>query len=690
MADQRKSNRLINETSPYLLQHAYNPVDWYPWGEEALNEAKAQDKPILLSIGYSACHWCHVMERESFENEEIAALMNKYFICIKVDREERPDLDQIYMNAVQMMTGSGGWPMTVFLTPNQIPFYGGTYFPPVDRYNMPGFPRVLIGVSEAYRTRRKDIESTGQEILKELRNLNNFRTGDEELSDAVLRKAYHALAQRYDHRYGGFGRAPKFPQPMNLSFILQTYYRSRNEEALEILENTLDCMARGGIYDHLAGGFARYSTDEKWLVPHFEKMLYDNALLASVYLQAYRLTGRKQFRHICTETLYWVMREMTDPSSGCFYSTLDADSEGVEGKYYLWDKSEIESLLGADAAAFCRYYGVTEAGNFEDRNILHIPKAGDEWLQQCAEFHLLTVDEFVLLLDRSRQRLLRERSGRIRPGCDDKILTGWNALMIKTFAEASRVLEQDIFTQVAVKATNSIFEFCLQDGRLMHSYKNGTARFNGYLDDYAYLLDALIAVYEATFEHIWIERAIWIADRMIELFWDSQDGGFFFTSNDHEVLIARTKDYSDNALPSGNSIAVTSLLKLHIITGDKRYEQKAVDVLKLVAKAMERFPGGFGQMLCALDLYLHPPTEVALLGRYQSEDTKAMLGTVYKQFRPVVVVCASPDEDSRLNSPLLAGREMIDGKATAYVCKNSVCKPPTTSVEELEKQLNSI
>ncbi len=688
MADQGKKNRLVNETSPYLLQHAHNPVDWYPWGEEALAAAKEQDKPILLSIGYSACHWCHVMERESFENEEIAALMNKYFICIKVDREERPDLDQIYMNAVQMMTGSGGWPMTVFLTPDGIPFYGGTYFPPVDRYNMPGFPRVLIGVSEAYRNRRADIESTGQEILKELQSLNNFRVTDEELSDAILRKAYHALAQRYDHRYGGFGRAPKFPQPMNLNFILQTYYRSRNEEALEILENTLDCMARGGIYDHLAGGFARYSTDEKWLVPHFEKMLYDNALLSSIYLQAYRLTGREQFRRVSVETLDWVMREMTDPSGG-FYSTLDADSEGVEGKYYVWEKLEIERLLGADAASFSSYYGVTDEGNFEDRNILHIPKPEQEWLQQCAKHHSITVDELILLLDRSRQKLLKARAGRVRPGCDDKILTGWNALMIKAFAEAGRVLEHNAFTDAAVKAAQFVFNSCLKDEKLMHSYKNGEARFNGYLDDYAYLLEALIAVYEATFDEVWIEKAIWLADSMIELFWDSQDGGFFFTSCDHEDLITRTKDYSDNAVPSGNSVAATALLRLHLLTGNEEYQNKAVNVLRLVSKAMERFPGGFGQMLCALDLYLHPPVEVVVVGRRQSEDTKELLRAVYTWCKPnTIVVYGSPDESSKLKLPLLEGREMLDGKATAYVCERSVCKQPVTTVEELRKQLS--
>lgn len=688
MADQEKKNRLANETSPYLLQHAHNPVDWYPWGEEALAAAKEQDKPILLSIGYSACHWCHVMERESFENEEIAALMNKHFICIKVDREERPDLDQIYMNAVQMMTGSGGWPMTVFLTPNGIPFYGGTYFPPVDRYNMPGFPRVLIGVSEAYRNRRADIESTGQEILKELQSLNNFRATDEELSDAILRKAYHALAQRYDHRYGGFGRAPKFPQPMNLNFILQTYCRSRNEEALEILENTLDCMARGGIYDHLAGGFARYSTDEKWLVPHFEKMLYDNALLSSIYLQAYRLTGREQFRRVSIETLDWVMREMTDPSGG-FYSTLDADSEGVEGKYYVWEKLEIERLLGADAAAFSSYYGVTDEGNFEDKNILHIPKPEEEWLEQCAKRHSITVDELILLLDRSRQKLLKARAGRVRPGCDDKILTGWNALMIKAFAEAGRVLEHNAFTEVAVKAAQLIFKSCLKDGKLMHSYKNGEARFNGYLDDYAYLLDALIAVYEATFDEVWIEKAIWVADKMIELFWDSQDGGFFFTSCDHEDLITRTKDYSDNAVPSGNSVAATALLRLHLLTGNEEYQRKAVSVLRLVSKAMERFPGGFGQMLCALDLYLHPPVEVVVVGRRQSEDTKELLRAVYAGSKPnAIVVYGSPDESRKLKLPLLECREMLDGKATAYVCERSVCKQPATTVEELRKQLS--
>ncbi|MCS6884052.1 MAG: thioredoxin domain-containing protein [Acidobacteriota bacterium] len=682
----KKSNRLINETSPYLLQHAYNPVDWYPWCNEALQKAKAEDKPILLSIGYSACHWCHVMERESFENEQIADLMNKLFICIKVDREERPDLDQIYMNAVQMMTGSGGWPLTVFLTPDGVPFYGGTYFPPVDKYNMPSFPRVLKSVAEAYKTRKHEIQSTAKEILEELNKVTSFAPSYELLTEHILRKAYHNLAQKYDDRYGGFGQAPKFPQPMNLNFLLQRYHKTKDPECLEMVEHTLDCMARGGIYDHLGGGFARYSTDAKWLVPHFEKMLYDNALLAPLYLRAYLVTKRERFRKACVETLEWVLREMTDASGG-FYSTLDADSEGIEGKFYLWDKQEIDSLLGDQAAAFACYYGVTTEGNFEGKNILHIPRPIDEMLNLCAKKHKTA--DFAALLESCRSKLLEARAKRIPPGRDDKILTSWNGLMISALAEAGAVLDRPDFIQAAVKATEFIFSNCFKGDRLMHSYKNNTAKFDAYVEDYAYLSNALISLYEATLDVSWIDRAIQLADKMIELFWDAEHGGFFFTAHDHEELIARLKDYTDDATPSGNSIAATALLKLHALTGEQKYEEKAVQVLRCAAQAMQRFPAGFGQMLCALDIYLNRPTEIVIVGPRSRKDTQELLRAAYSSADlKKVIAFVSPQEQSR-PWPLLEGRRMIDDKATAYVCKDLACQKPATDAEELVQQLTN-
>lgn len=688
MANHKHTNRLINETSPYLVQHAHNPVDWYPWGTEALDKAKQEDRPILLSIGYSACHWCHVMERESFENEPIAQLMNDNFICIKVDREERPDLDNIYMNAVQLMTGHGGWPMTVFLTPKGIPFYGGTYFPPTDRHNMPGFPRILTAVSEAFQSKRHEVEDSGQELLKEMRGMNNFRATDQVLSNEILRNAYHTLTGNFDSRNGGFGRAPKFPQPMNLNFLLRTYARINDPQALRMVELTLDHMARGGIYDHLAGGFARYSTDEKWLVPHFEKMLYDNALLSQSYLRAFQVTGKTQYQRIAKETLDWVLAEMTDPQGG-FYSTLDADSEGVEGKFYVWDQAEIAHILGDDAEIFIDYYGITEQGNFEEQNILCVNKPEAEMAQDVATLNKITLEQVAETLARSRQKLLAERAKRVRPGRDDKVLTAWTAMMAKAFAEAARVFEEPRYRTAAVQALDFILKTNQVNGRLLRSYKDGQARFNAYLEDYAYVIDALIAVYEATFETKWLQEAHRLTDIMLAQFWDDKEGGFFFTSQDHEELIARNKDFSDNATPAGNSVAVDVLLRLHLLLNNDSYRDKAVKTLNLLAQAMERFPGGFGHLLCALDFYLGHAKEIAIIGEPQASDTAALLAVIYRQYLPnkVVACAAANDQNATTIIPLLAHRPAVGGKATAYVCENFACQQPVTSSEELSKQL---
>ncbi|MEW6731415.1 MAG: thioredoxin domain-containing protein [Acidobacteriota bacterium] len=688
MAEHKFTNRLSSETSPYLLQHAHNPVDWYPWGEEALARAKDEDRPILLSVGYSACHWCHVMERESFENQEIAQMMNDRFVCVKVDREERPDLDQIYMNAVQLMTGHGGWPMTVFLTPEGVPFYGGTYFPPNDRYGMPGFPRILQAVAEAYHTKRDEIEVSGHELLNEIRNMNNFRPSGELLSVEILRKAYHNLASNFDSRNGGFGRAPKFPQPMNLNFLLRFYARTGSREALDMVETTLDYMARGGIYDHLGGAFARYSTDEKWLVPHFEKMLYDNALLSQVYLRAYQLTGKPMYRRITEETLDWVLAEMTDPQGG-FYSTLDADSEGVEGKFYIWEKEEIEHLLGTDASAFINYYSVTSAGNFEEKNILYVAKPEDEMAKEAAKIAGISIEELHAALIRGRQTLLTARAQRIRPGRDDKILTAWNGMMIRSFAEAARVLGRDDYRAAAIKATEFLLSTNYVDGRLLRSYKDGQAKYNAYLEDYAYMIDALIALYEATGKLSWLEQARVFADVMIEQFWDNEDGGFFFTGKDHEELVARSKDYSDNATPSGNSVAIDVLLRLQIIFNHEDYGHKATRILSLLTRVLERFSAGFGHTLGALDFYLSTPKEIAIIGEQGAANTEALLATVYGHYLPnkVVVIAEANDTRAKELIPLLADRGMINGQATAYVCEKFTCKQPVNSPEELATQL---
>ncbi len=692
VSEHKFTNRLINETSPYLLQHAHNPVNWYPWCPEAFEQAKQEDKPVLLSIGYSACHWCHVMERESFENVQIAKLMNDNFVCVKVDREERPDLDHIYMSAVQLMTRHGGWPMTVFLFPDGRPFFGGTYFPPQDRYNMPGFPKVLTAIANAYQTpsERSRLDQAGHEVLEEIESMNNFIPNDSALSTDILRKAYHSLATNFDSRNGGFGRAPKFPQPMNLSFLLRIFASTKEREALEMVEITLDKMARGGIYDHLAGGVARYSTDEKWLVPHFEKMLYDNALLSQAYLQAYQATGNKYYKQITEEILNWVITEMTD-SKGGFYSTLDADSEGVEGKFYVWDKKEIEKLLGQQAAVFIEFYGVTEHGNFEERNILFVDFPISEMEARVTKLHKITVEELRESLANSRKTLREVRAKRIWPGLDDKILTAWTGMMIKSFAQAARVLKRDDYKGVAIKATEFILTHNSVNGRLRRSYKNDQARFNAYQEDYAYLIDALIAVYEATFQTKWLVEARRLTDIMIEQFWDEEEGGFFFTSNDHEELITRSKEYSDNATPSGNSVAVDILIKLTHIFNDERYREIATRVLNLLGKAVEKFPGGFGHMLGALDFYLARTKEIAIIGNPESDDTKALLEAIYQSYLPnkVVLVGDPMDTESSKLLPLLANRPMIDGKATAYVCENFTCKEPATSVCELVEQLKA-
>ena len=557
MSEHKHTNSLINETSPYLLQHAHNPVDWYPWGEEALAKAKTENKPILLSIGYSACHWCHVMEHESFENEDIAALMNENFVNIKVDREERPDLDQIYMNAVQMMTHHGGWPMTVFLTPEGVPFYGGTYFPPEDRYNMPGFPRVLISLAEAYRERPNDVAETAASVVKELERLSVARESSELLTSEFLDSAFRGIIKNYDPVHGGFGSAPKFPPAMTLEFLLRTYHRTGRPQALEIVAHTSRKMAEGGIYDQLGGGFHRYSVDARWLVPHFEKMLYDNALLSRLYLHYYQLTREEWARQIAEGILDYVVREMTDPAGG-FYSTQDADSEGVEGKFFVWTLDEIKSVLGEqDAALFSSYYNITEAGNFEDKNILNVTRS----LEEVAAETNVTRSELEESLARSRSKLFEVRERRIKPGRDEKILTAWNGMMLASFAEAAAILDREDYLKIARRNARFVLDNLRADGLLLRTYKDGKAKLNAYLEDYAFLADGLLTLYEVSGELEWFEETLAIANKMIEEFWDGQEGGFFYTGKSHEALIVRSKDYFDNATPSGNSVAAEVLLR---------------------------------------------------------------------------------------------------------------------------------
>ena len=678
-------NRLANETSPYLLQHANNPVDWYPWGAEALNKARAEDKPILLSVGYSACHWCHVMERESFENPAIAAQMNNGFVSVKVDREERPDIDSIYMTAVQAMTGHGGWPMTVFLTPDGKPFYGGTYFPPEDRGGMPSFPRVLDVMADTYKNNRSDVLQNTEQLLQRMRQMSAVgQQGFEPLTDEVMRLAMRKAASDFDPRHGGFGLQPKFPQPMTYEFLLRHYQRTEDSDALHMVELTLQRMATGGIYDQIGGGFHRYSTDAFWLVPHFEKMLYDNALLARLYLHAYQITGNPLYRRIVEETLDYVLREMTSPEGG-FYSAQDADSEGVEGKFFVWLPQEITDALGdKDGEIICRYYGVTPHGNFEGRNILRVAMDA----ANLARDEGLDAAQFGELLARAKARLLAIRNERITPDLDDKILTSWNALMLAAFADAAAVLGRKDYAEVAARNAEFLLANLLKDGRLLRTYKDGTAKLNGYLEDYAFLIDGLLALHEVSFDRERLDAAIELGRSMTELFWDTASGQFFDTGHDHEQLVVRPKDMTDNAIPCGSSMAVYALLRLSVITGDGDMERKASEALRAVRQLMMTFPTAAGHWLGALDFYLSRPKEIVIVGARGDERTSALLREVHKNYLPNrVLICASERDEPTRDIPLLAERRAVDGLPTAYVCENYVCQLPVTDPQALARQL---
>ncbi|MFQ5950696.1 MAG: thioredoxin domain-containing protein [Candidatus Geothermarchaeales archaeon] len=676
-------NRLIKETSPYLLQHAHNPVDWYPWGEEALAKARREDKPIFLSIGYSACHWCHVMEHESFEDPETAQIMNENFVNIKVDREERPDLDSIYMEAVQAMTGSGGWPMTVFLTPKGDPFYGGTYFPPAPRYGSPSFRSVLLNVAETYRERRGEVREFTKQIRSRLERVTVPEAG-RVLVEETLEKAFRSLSQTFDQRYGGFGAAPKFPPSMSLEFLLRVYRRWGHEVALDMVETTLTRMARGGVYDQLGGGFHRYSVDAHWLVPHFEKMLYDNALLSRVYLHAYQVTGNALYRRVVEETLDYVAREMTDPLGG-FYSTQDADTEGEEGKFYVWTPREVKEVLGSrDGDLFCRYFDVTEGGNFEGKNILNVPNAPEKVAEEAA----VSPRELGDVILRGRRKLFEVRGKRVRPGRDEKVLTAWNGLMLASFAEASWVLDRRDYLAVAQKNAGFVLSHLRDKGRLLRTWKGRRAKLNGYLVDYSFLADGLLALYQADFDVGWFVEARALADVMLNHFRDESNGLFFDTSDDHEELIARPRSLEDGAIPSGISMAVRSLLLLDSLTGEESYREAAVAAMAAAGSMIGQYPRGFSNWLSALDFHLGPVDEVAIIGGQASEDTARLVKAVRGVYRPNLVVAWDMPEGSAADHiPLLVGREERDGKATAYVCQAFSCRAPIADAETLAREL---
>ena len=677
-------NRLSSETSPYLLQHANNPVDWYPWGDEALQQAKDEDKPILLSIGYSACHWCHVMERESFEDEAIAALMNEHFVSIKVDREERPDLDAVYMEAVQMLTGSGGWPMTVFLTPDGRPFYGGTYFPPVDRHNMPGFPRLLQSVATLYHNDRSEIDRVTSQITEQMGRTGQMAKGDGPLTVETLHQAYTTLATNFDYQNGGTGTAPKFPQAMNLEVLLRYYRHGYNDRALEMVDLTLEKMAMGGIYDQIAGGFARYSTDTYWLVPHFEKMLYDNALLARLYLHAHQATARGMYRRIAEETLDYIMREMTGPEGG-FYSATDADSEGEEGKFFVWSPAEIETVLGDESGIFSGFFGVTKSGNFEGKNILNISQKASEYSQRQG----ISLERLIDVVQRGKLALWAEREKRVHPLLDDKVLASWNGMMLRSFAEAGAALERQDYLDAAVRNANFLLETMRPEGKLLRTYRAGQAKLPGYLEDYSFVADGLLALYEATFDQRWLDESISLADRMIELFWDDAVGGFYDTSAEHDQLVVRPRDVLDNAQPCGGSVATDVLLKLAVITGNEDYRVKAATPLRTLRELMGRAPAGTGHWIAALDFYVSSPKEVVIIGPRDDSATTALMQIVNGGFFPnkVLVGADSADDAGKYGLPLLEARGMVDGKPTAYVCQNYACQLPVTTPEEFAVQL---
>ena len=684
------TNRLAHETSPYLLQHAHNPVDWYPWGEEALARAHELDRPVFLSVGYAACHWCHVMERESFEDEATAAVLNEHFVSIKVDREERPDLDSIYMGALQAMTGSGGWPMNVFLTPDGKPFYGGTYFPDEPRHGIPSFRELLDRLTEVWATRREWVESTAERLADHVRDEQNAPTrlmealaGLPEVDAAErLDDATKALAREFDPVNGGWGGAPKFPQAMSIELLLREHLRTGARDPRLIAEKSLDSMAAGGIYDHLGGGFARYSTDAAWLVPHFEKMLYDNAQLARVYTHAAQLSGDEDYAYFARETLDFMAHELRNPSRGGFAASLDADTDGQEGLTYVWSTAEIREVLGGEAALFEAAYGVTGQGNWEGRTILNRVRSDTD----LALEHERPRDEIREDLAQSRVRLLRVRDERPQPARDDKVLASWNGLAIAAFAEAGIALGERSFIEIATEAADFILDgMRTADGRLLRSWKDDRAQHAATLEDHAHLADGLLALYEAAFEERFFVAARDLADTILEHF-SAKGGGFHDTADDAESLFARPRNLQDNAIPSGGSMATTVLLRLAALTGEGRYRSGAERALEPIVGLAAQHPLGFGQWLQAYQLAATPIDEIAIVGDPGSDDTQALLAVARDGYHPGRVLALAPDPAAS-TVPLLRDRTAIDGRATAYLCRGFACQRPTTEPAELASQL---
>ncbi len=693
---EQRCNRLGAEKSPYLLQHAGNPVDWYPWGAEAFARAKQENKPIFLSIGYSTCHWCHVMAHESFENEQVAALLNESFVCVKVDREERPDIDGIYMQVCQMMTGSGGWPLTVIMTPDREPFFAGTYFPKETLFGHIGMLELIPKITEQWEKQQQQVVMVAHQMTRALQKAAQT-VGGPELGEETLNQAYQQLAERYDTHHGGFGGAPKFPSPNNLFFMLRYWNRHRKNETLAMVENTLQSMRRGGIYDHIGFGFHRYSTDHKWLVPHFEKMLYDQALLAMVYAEAYQATGRERYGQTAREILRYVLRDMTAPEGG-FYSGEDADSEGVEGKFYQWSREEIqESLRPEEAELFMKVFNIEPEGNYNDdtgghktgTNILHITHL----LAELGKEHHLAKPQLQEQLEKIREKLFGIREKRIHPYKDDKILTDWNGLMIAALAKAGQVLEEPKYIAAARQAADFIFANLLDDGgRLLHRWREGQAEIAGHMDDYAFVIWGLLELYEADFDVRHLERALQLNKEFLKHFWDEANGGFFMTADDSEELLVRQKEIYDGAKPSGNSVAMLNLLRLGRITGQPRLEEKAEAISRAFSHDVRHMPIGYTQLMLGVDFAVGPSYEVVIVGRRDGEDTRAMLRAIRSRYLPNQVVllreAGEPEPGITKVAPFTRNLTSQENRATAYVCRDYRCESPTTEVDRLIELLD--
>jgi uncharacterized protein len=689
-----KSNKLVTEQSPYLLQHAYNPVDWYPWSEAAFAKAEAEGKPIFLSIGYSTCHWCHVMEKESFEDEEVAKFMNEAFVSIKVDREERPDIDGIYMTVCQMLTGSGGWPLTIVMTPDKKPFFAGTYFPKQSRYRRAGMMELVPQLSEIWKSKNDDALKSAEEIYRALLNSSKF-SGNEFLSNEILDSAFNELSRRFDPEKGGFGKSPKFPTPHNLTFLLRYWKKNKNEQALAMVEKTLQEMRLGGIYDHVGYGFHRYSTDQKWLVPHFEKMLYDQALLAITYTEAYQATKNVLYQQTAKGILEYVSRDMTSPKGG-FYSAEDADSEGEEGKFYLWTIGELRDILKDNANLFIDIFNCEADGNWIDpmhggkvgTNILHIKNSIKEF---CLKYQM-SIDKLEIKISLAQKQVLENREKRVRPLRDDKIMTDWNSLMISAFSKTAQVFDEKKYIKIAESAAEFILkDLILPNGRLLHRYRNGKSDIAGNLDDYAFFISALLDLYETTFSIEYLSKALEFNNDLINYFWDEKDGAFFFTASDSEKLLVRQKEIYDGAIPSGNSVAILNLIRLHRFTGKSEFEDKASQMIKTFSQTIKTSPSAYTQFLSGLDFYLGPSKEILLVGN-ENEKTRCYLQVIRENFIPNKVILFKNKESAESLSGFTGFTKSFQAKdreSVVYICENFSCKLPIDSERELREILKA-